>query len=78
MLLFLLVNAAFLASFAWLSVSGVGLSVWALWLLAWFAADYLAIWITGFEPPAWAWGGVLVVLVLIWIGFGYLPMEGGV
>ena len=77
MLLFLLLNAAFLGSFAWLSVYGANLTIWALWLLAWFAADYLAIWITGFEPPAWAWGGMLAVLALIWIGMARVPMTGG-
>ena len=66
MILFLLSNAAFLASFVWLQLSGAGLLLWAGWVCAWIAADYAVIWITGYEPPNWAWGAVLAVLAALW------------
>ena len=67
MFLFLLLNTAFLASFVWLMLSGAGLALWAGWIVTWFAADYAVIWFTGYEPPNWAWGAVLAVLVALWI-----------
>ena len=66
MLLFLLSNALFLASFVWLQMSGAGLFLWAAWIAAWFAADYAVIWLTGYEPPNWVWGVVLGVLATLW------------
>lgn len=66
MILFLLSNVVFLASFVWLMLSGAGLLLWAAWIVAWFAADYAVIWLTGYEPPNWAWGAVLAVLAALW------------
>lgn len=66
MILFFLSNTLFLASFVWLLVSDVGLLLWAAWIAAWFAADYVVIWMTGYQPPNWAWGAVLGLLAALW------------
>lgn len=66
MFLFLLSNTVFLASFVWLQLSGAGLMLWGAWIAAWFASDYAVIWLTGYEPPNWAWGAVLAVLAALW------------
>ncbi|SFL41622.1 hypothetical protein [Shimia haliotis] len=67
MILFLLSNIAFLASFVWLMLGATSLTVWGIWIFAWVAADYAVMWLTGYEPPAWMWGATITALGVIWV-----------
>ncbi|MFC3119791.1 hypothetical protein [Jhaorihella thermophila] len=68
MILFLLLNAAFLGSFVWLSLTGASLAVWAVWIVLWLAADYATMWLTGYAPPAWAFALAIAILAALWGG----------
>ena len=72
MILYLIANILFLISFVWLMLTGVSTAIWGAWIVVWFAVDYAVIWITGYAPPAWAWGLVLSALAILWAGVFFL------
>jgi len=72
MIFYVISNVLFLASFVWMMRTGVSMTTWGAWIVGWFAVDYAAMWVTGYSPPAWAWGLILSVLATLWAGVYFL------
>lgn len=72
MILYVISNAVFLASFVWLMLSGISAVTWGAWIVGWFAVDFAVMWITGYTPPNWFWGAIIAALATLWAGVYFL------
>lgn len=64
---FLLTNGAFLVGFVFLARTTVSPVAWTLFILAWFVVDYAVMYWANYEPPAWLWVGILVLVGALWV-----------
>lgn len=75
MTIFVLSNLLFLAGFVWLQLTGAEIGLTLGGVAAWMAADYAIMWLTGYEPPEWLWGGILAISAAVWAALDLAGLD---